>query len=216
MKVVGVRDANQAKQELCQIGRRLYDRGFIAANEGNLSFRLNENEILCTPTMHSKGFLDPEDLVTVDPTGKPLGGQHQPSSEIRLHLAIYRARPDVSAVVHCHPPHATAFAIAGEPIPTGVTAEVETYLGHVPTAPYAKPGTEALAQSVVPHLHNTRVALLANHGAVSYDTTLERALWSIEILDAYCRMILLARQLGGEQKLTDQQLAELPSSRLND
>ena len=110
-------NAYKRKQEICEIGQRVYNKGFAAANDGNISYRLSENEVLCTPTMHSKGFLKPEDICLIDMSGKQLAGIKKRSSEALLHLQIYKERPDVKSVVHCHPPHATAFAIAREPIP---------------------------------------------------------------------------------------------------
>src|ERR1700674_5159153 len=124
----------QLKQQICEIGRRLYNKGFAAANDGNISVRLNDKEILSTPTMVSKGFMKPEDVCKVDYEGNQLAGTRKRSSEVLLHLAIYKNRPDVNAVVHCHPPHATAFAVAGELIPKCVWPEVEVFLGEAPTA----------------------------------------------------------------------------------
>ena len=120
------------KEQICDIGRRLYAKGFAAANDGNITYRLNDKEILCTPTMVSKGFLKPEDICRVDYEGKQLAGTRKRTSEVLLHLAVYKNRPDVNAVVHCHPPHATAFAVAGEPIPKCILPEVEVFLGEVP------------------------------------------------------------------------------------
>lgn len=203
----------QAQHEICDIGRRLYARQFAAANDGNISYRLSDDgkdwQILCTPTMHSKGFLKPEDLVIVDRDGNRIGGQKKPSSEMLLHLAIYEARPDVMSVVHCHPPHAAAFAFAGEPIPAGIAPEVEIFLGEVPTAPYALTGTAALADSAMPFVHQTNVMLLANHGTVSYGETIERAYWWTEVLDHYCQVLLNAQKLGGAKPLTKEQVWEL-------
>src|ERR1700726_3164326 len=124
------------KEEICHIGRLVYAKGFAAANDGNISFRLNDREVLCTPTMVSKGFLKVEDICKVDYEGKQLAGTRKRSSEILLHLAVYKNRADVGAVVHCHPPHATAFAVAHEPIPKCILPEVEGFLGEVPTAGY--------------------------------------------------------------------------------
>ena len=202
---------NESKphQDICEIGRRIYQRGFAAANEGNLSYRLGENEVLCTPTMHCKGFLRPEDLCRVDLDGRQLSGQKEPSSEIRLHLAIMRARADVRSVVHCHPPHATAFAVTGEPIPQHVHPEAQIFLGEVPTAPYETPGTQAFADTVLPFVHQANVIVLANHGTVSYGETVERAYWWTEILDSYCRVLLLARGLGSINRIPEEQVQEL-------
>ncbi|GIW93107.1 MAG: L-fuculose-phosphate aldolase [Pirellulaceae bacterium] len=207
-------NVHKLKQDICEIGRRLYNRGFAAANDGNITVRIGENEVLCTPTMHSKGFLKPEDICTIDMTGKQIAGIKKRSSEALLHLEIYKARPDVKAVVHCHPPHATAFAVAREPIPQCVLPEVEVFLGDVPITRYETPGGKAFAETVLPFVQKTNVIILANHGTVSYGEDVERAYWWTEILDAYCRILMLARSLGrihffDEQK--ERELLELKS-----
>src|SRR5438067_8095495 len=143
------------RESICAIGRRLDRRGFVAGCDGNVSARLRAGEFLCTPTRTPKCDLRPEDLCVVDPDGRQLCGPRGRTSEILLHLAIYRHRPDVRAVVHSHAPHATAFAVTGDPVPTGVLAEAEYFLGAVPTVPYTLPGTQAFADSVVPHLDHT-------------------------------------------------------------
>src|SRR5947199_4746600 len=148
------------KEEICEIGRRLYNKGFAAANDGNISIRLNEKEILCTPTMVSKGFMKPEDVCKVDYDGNQLAGTRKRSSEILLHLAVYKNRPDVNGVVHCHPPHATAFAVAGVPIPKCVLPEVEVFLGEVPTAIYETPGTQKFAETVLPYVKDCNTITL--------------------------------------------------------
>ncbi len=197
------------RQQICDIGRRLYQKGFAAANEGNLSARIGENLVLCTPTLFCKGFMEPDDLCTVDMTGTQVAGRRRRTSEILLHLEIYRRRPDLRAIVHCHPPHATAFAIAREPIPLCVLPEAEVFLGEVPIAPYATPGSQAFAETIVPYIDRSKVIVLANHGTVSFDTGIERAYWWTEILDAYCRILLLTRQLGGFHYLDPQSAREL-------
>ncbi len=199
----------ELREAVCDIGRRLHERAFVAAWDGNISHRLPDGSFLCTPTLCPKGRLRPEELCTVDADGRQLSGPRGRTSEILLHLAIYRHRPDVRAVVHAHPPHATAFAITGEPIPNGVLAEVEYFLGVVPTVPYETPGTAKFAESVVPFLDRTNTLILANHGTVSFAETLERAWGYTEILDAFCRILLLARPLGPPRRLTDAQVAEL-------
>ena len=150
-------NAYKRKQEICEIGQRVYNKGFAAANDGNISYRLSENEVLCTPTMHSKGFLKPEDICLIDMTGKQLAGIKKRSSEALLHLQIYKERPDVKSVVHCHPPHATAFAIAREPIPQCVLPEVEVFLGDVPISQYETPGGQAFADTIIPLVKKTRL-----------------------------------------------------------
>jgi L-fuculose-phosphate aldolase len=157
---------------------------------------VGDNEVLSTPTMQSKGFLKPEDIATVDMTGKQTAGSKPRSSEALLHLEIYKQRPDVKSVVHCHPPHATAFAVAREPIPQCVLPEVEVFLGDVPITKYETPGGQAFADTILPFVDKTNVIILANHGTVSYGETVERAYWWTEILDAYCRILMLAKGLG--------------------
>ena len=189
-------NTHKIKQDICEIGRRIYAKGFAAANDGNITVRVGENEVLCTPTMHCKGFLKPEDISTVDMTGKQIAGAKKRSSEALLHLEIYKQRADVKSVVHCHPPHACAFAVAREPIPQCVLPEVEVFLGDVPITKYETPGGQAFADTILPFVNKTNVIILANHGTVSYGENVERAYWWTEILDAYCRMLMLAKGLG--------------------
>lgn len=197
------------KEQICEIGRRVYAKGFAAANDGNISVRLNDRQVLCTPTMVSKGFLKPDDLCVVDYEGKQLRGTRKRSSEILLHLAVYKHNPSVQAVVHCHPPHATAFAVAGEPIPKCVLPEVEVFLGEVPIAVYETPGTQKFADTIVPFVEKCNTIILANHGTVTFGPDLEKAYWNSEIIDAYCRILILARQLGRVNYFTPQQTREL-------
>jgi L-fuculose-phosphate aldolase len=197
------------KEQICEIGRRVYARGFAAANDGNISYRLNDKEILCTPTMVCKGFMKCEDMCKVDYEGNQLAGTRKRSSEILLHLAVYKHRPDVKAVVHCHPPHATAFAVAGVPIPKCVLPEVEVFLGEVPTAVYETPGTQKFADTIVPHLKSSNTIILSNHGTVTFGPDLEKAYWNSEIIDAYCRILILAQQLGNVNYFTQNQTREL-------
>src|SRR5881398_2579143 len=140
------------KDQICEIGRRIYAKGFAAANDGNITIRIGDNEVLCTPTMVSKGFLKPEDICKVDMEGKQLAGTRKRTSEVLLHLAIYKERPDVKACVHCHPPYATAFAVAHEPIPKCVLPEVEVFLGEVPISIYETPGDNRFASTVLPYV----------------------------------------------------------------
>jgi L-fuculose-phosphate aldolase len=197
------------KEQICEIGRRVYARGFAAANDGNISYRLNDREVICTPTMICKGFMKVEDMCKVDYEGKQLAGTRKRSSEILLHLAVYKNRPDVRAVVHCHPPHATAFAVAGVPIPQCVLPEVEVFLGEVPTTAYETPGTQKFADTIGPHLKASNTIILANHGTVTFGPDLEKAYWNSEIIDAYCKILILARQLGNVNYFTQQQTREL-------
>jgi L-fuculose-phosphate aldolase len=202
-------NAHKIKQDICEIGRRLYNKGFAAANDGNITVRISDNEVLCTPTMHSKGFLKPEDICLIDMTGKQLAGVKKRSSEALLHLEIYKQRPDVKSVVHCHPPYATAFAVAREPIPQCILPEVEVFLGDVPITKYETPGGKEFAETVLPFVSKTNVIILANHGTVSYGEDVERAYWWTEILDAYCRILMLARDLGRVHYFSEQKEREL-------
>ncbi len=197
------------REQMCEIGRRVYNKGFAAANDGNISYRLDENRVLCTPTRVSKGYLKPDDLCIVDLDGKQISGKRKRSSEILLHLTIMRARADVRSVVHCHPPHATAFAVAREPIPKCVLPEIEVFLGEVAISPYETPGSQSFADTVLPYVKDTETILLANHGTVTYGADLEDAYFKTEIIDAYCRILLLARQLGRVNYYTDEKAAEL-------
>ena len=196
-------NVHKIKQEICEIGDRIYKKGFAAANDGNISYRISENEVVCTPTLICKGFMKPDDLCIVDMTGKQIGGRAKRTSEIMLHLAIMKERPEVKSVVHCHPPHATAFGIAREPIPQCVLPEVEIFLGDVPIAKYDMPGSQDFADTILPFVKKTNVIILANHGTVSYGETVEKAYWWTEILDAYCRMLMLARSLGRVNYFTE-------------
>jgi L-fuculose-phosphate aldolase len=199
----------QLKDQICEIGRRVYAKGFAAANDGNISIRLNDREVMCTPTMVSKGYLKPEDICKVDYEGRQLAGVRKRSSEILLHLAVYKHRPDVQAVVHCHPPHATAFAVAHEPIPKCVLPEVEVFLGEVPIAVYETPGNQKFADTVVPYVKDCNTIILANHGTLTFGPDLEKAYWNSEIIDAYCRILILARQLGRINYFSEEKTKEL-------
>ncbi len=202
-------NVHKIKQDICEIGRRIYEKGFAAANDGNITVRIGENEVLCTPTLHCKGFLKPEDICTIDMQGNQIAGIKKRSSEALLHLEVYRQRPDIKSVVHCHPPHATAFAVAREAIPQCVLPEVEVFLGDVPITRYETPGGQAFADTIRPFVTRTNIIILANHGTVSYGQDVERAYWWTEILDAYCRILMLARSLGGIHYFSEAKEREL-------
>ena len=150
VRIMTCRTNTSSKNRCARSAGGVYAKGFAAANDGNITVRLSEERVLCTPTMVSKGFMKPEDICMVDYDGKQLAGTRKRSSEMLLHLAVYKTRPDVNAVVHCHPPHATAFAVAREPIPKCVLPEVEVFLGEVPIAPYETPGDQKFADTIVP------------------------------------------------------------------
>lgn len=204
---------HEQRELMCEVGRRMYAREFVAAHEGNLSIRLDDGNILCTPTMQCKGFLKPEELCIIDRDMKQISGPLKATSEIRLHLEIFRQREDVNAVVHSHAPHATAFAVANRPFPCGVLAEPELFLGEVGLAPFETPGTEEFAKSVTPFVKMTNAILLANHGVVTYAEDLEKALWMTEILDAASKAIILSAAIGGPARLSKEQSRNLVNAR---
>lgn len=199
----------KVKEQMCDIGRRIWTKGFCAGNEGNHSFRLSENRILCTPTGISKGNLKPDDICTVDLEGKQLAGTRKRTSEMLLHLAVYKNRPDIKAVIHSHPPHATAFAVAGVDLPTRIHPEAEVFLGVVPTAKYVTPGDKRLGDSILPYVKDSNTIILQSHGTICFDVDLEQCYYKLEIVDAYARILLLAKQVGSIRPLTDIEMKEL-------
>lgn len=192
---------SEIRREICEIGRRLYARGFAAGNDGNISYRLDENRVLCTPTQICKGFMREDDLCVVDCEGRQQVGAQKRTSEILLHLEIYQADASIRSVVHCHPPHATAFGVARMDIPTCILPEVEIFLGVTPRAEYETPGSLSFAETVRPFIGTANTVVLSNHGTVSWGRSVEQAYWKTEILDAYCRILLIAAQLGHIERL---------------
>jgi L-fuculose-phosphate aldolase len=199
----------QIKEQLCDIGRRIWQKGFCAGNEGNHSMRIGPDRYLCTPTNISKGNMTPDDICLVDGAGNQFSGRLKRTSEFLMHAAIYKARPDVTAVIHAHPPHATAFAIAGIDLPTGVHPEAEVFIGHVKTSKYVCPGDGRLAETILPHVHGSNTVLMAGHGVVCFDINLEQCYYKLEIVDSYARVLLLARQLGNINTFSPQEMREL-------
>jgi L-fuculose-phosphate aldolase len=194
---------------MCDIGRRIWLKGFCAGNEGNHSYRLSEDRILCTPSLVSKGNLKPDDLCVVDMEGKQVAGKKKRTSEILLHLAIYKERDDIRAVIHSHPPHATAFAVADVELPTCIHPEAEVFLGPVKTAKYVTPGDTRLGESIRPFVKDSNTILLGNHGVVCFGPDLEDAYYKLEIVDAYARILLLTKQLGSVRPLEADDMREL-------
>jgi len=199
----------ELREALCDIGQRLYARQLVAGSDGNISCRLTGETVLCTPTLVCKGLMKPEDLCVVDFQGNLVRGRRSRTSEVLLHLEIYQGDPKASAVVHAHPPHATAYAAAHRGIPPAVLPEIEIFLGRVPLAPYETPGTPEFARTVRPYLGNANTVLLANHGVVSWAASLERAYGNVEMLDSYCRILMLADRLGGARPIPGDKLAAL-------
>ncbi len=193
----------QIKQDICEVGRRIYTRGFVASNDGNISVRVGENEFLTTPTGVSKGFMTPDMIIKVDMEGRKIagGGNLKPSSEIKMHLDVYKHRPDVRSVVHAHPPTATAFAVAGIPLDKPVLPEIIISLGAVPIAKYGTPSTEEIPLAVREYLDKYDAVLLENHGALTMGTDVYNAFYKMESIEHFAKVSLAARQLGGEREL---------------
>lgn len=201
----------ECKQQICHIGKRMYDSGFVAANDGNITVKLSECEIITTPTGVSKGFMTPEMLIKVDMEGNVLegGGNWRPSSELKMHLRIYKDRPDVRAVVHAHPPHATTFAIARTPLNKPLIAEAIVTLGCVPVAEYGTPSTNEVPDAVAVYAEHFDAVLLANHGALAWGEDLITAYHKLESVEFYAKLTLLSAQLGRAHELSIDQIEKL-------
>jgi len=189
-------EAEEIKKEICAVGRKLWMRQFVDGNGGNISYRIGPNEVICTPTLVSKFDLTPEDLSMVDLDGNQIAGTRPRTSEIFLHLEIYKAVPEAKSCVHCHPPHATAYAITGRVPPNLVIPEFEVFVGKVALSPYETPGTPEFAQTVIPYVKTHNTVLLANHGIICWADSVTHAEWYAEVLDTYCWTLMLASQLG--------------------
>ena len=203
----------EAKRDIIEAGRRVYQQGYVASNDGNISCRLDEERILTTPTGMSKGFLEMSDLVVVNYEGKKVSGSRNPSSEIGMHLFLYNERPDINAVVHAHPPVATGFASAGRSLNKALLPEVIIGLGCVPTAAYGLPGTPALTEGMMPLIPKYDALLLANHGAVSYGKDVWQAFFRMETVEHFARINFVAEMLGGAQALPRTEVDKLFDSR---
>lgn len=204
-------DEQQYRHEICAVGRRLYDLFFAVGNDGNISVRLSADRILITPSGVSKGLMRPEMLMIVSPEGEVLQALegYKPSSENRMHLAIYRHRPDVRAVVHAHPPTATGLAVAGVGLDQPFLAEAVVRTGPTPLVPYVIPGGDELPNSLIPYLAEHSTLLLGNHGVVAYARTLQDAAVYLETVEFLARVYLAARQAGQVNTLSPEQVAAL-------
>ena len=202
-------EANALRAEIIRTGRKLWDRQYVDGNGGNLSVRLGAEFVLCTPTMLSKADLEVADICLSDLNGKILAGDRTLTSELLLHLEIYKANPQARAVVHCHPPYATAFAITGTVPPNGLIPEYEVFIGPAAVAPYETPGTQAFAETVLPFVAEHNTILLKNHGVVCWSDTVTHAEWLAEIMDTYCKTILIAKQIG-------EPLSVIPDDKIDD
>ena len=201
--------AEGLRAEIILVGRKLWERQYVDGNGGNISARLASNYVLCTPTMLSKADLKPADICLSDMNGKVLAGDRTLTSELLLHLEIYKANPKARSVVHCHPPYATAFAMIGKAPPNGLIPEYEVFIGPTAVAPYETPGTQAFAETVLPFVHEHNTILLKNHGVVCWADTVTHAEWLCEIIDTYCKTYVIAKQIG-------EPLGTIPDDKIDD
>ncbi len=201
------------RADIVEIGRRMYARGYTASNDGNISVRLDRDRLLMTPKGVCKGFLTPDMMCVTDLDGRKLQGDRDPSSEILMHLEVYRQRPDVHAVVHAHPPIATGFAVAGIPLDRAVLAEVLTTLGSVPIAEYATPSTKELPEAVRKYIRAHDGMLLANHGALTVGGDVYSAYYKMETVEHFAKISLVARLLGRENLISREEVIRLQALR---
>ncbi len=200
----------EAREAICEVGHNLWKLGFVAANDGNISVKLDEDVFLATPTGTSKRILRPEMLILVNGKNQVIkeAPGYKPSSEFKMHLSCYEERPDIKAVVHAHPPTATGFAIAHIPLDDYSMPEAVIFLGSVPIAPYDTPGSAGLAESIKPFLQYHDTILMENHGAVCVGVDLTQAYYRMETLEHYAKVSLTARQLGGANPLPMDKIEE--------
>lgn len=201
----------EIKKEMCEIGKRVYNRGMVAANDGNFSVKLNDNEFLCTPTGVSKGFMTPEYICKVDAEGNVIQANKgfKPSSEIKMHMRVYKERPDVNAVVHAHPMYATTFAICGIPLTEPIMPEAVIALGCVPIAKYGRPSTMEIPDAVSEYLQYFDAVLLENHGALTYSDSLLNAYHKMESVEFYAQLLYQSKMLGEPQVFSEKQVEDL-------
>ena len=204
----------QHRDEIVRFGKMLHQTGLVAATDGNLSVRLENGNILCTPTLMSKGLMEADDLVMVDPRGNQVNGSRGVSSEIAMHLLIYRLRPDVGAVVHAHPPTATGYAAAGIALDRALCSEIIVTLGSVPLANYETPGTQELAEALAPLVVEHDAILMANHGVVTCGADLLNAYMNMETVEHFAKIALVTHLLGKQQPLSDQHVDKLREMRM--
>jgi L-fuculose-phosphate aldolase len=205
-------DESQARKLIIEIGRLMYDRSYVVSSDGNISCRLDEDRVLATPTMTCKGRMTEDGLAVTDMDGRPLSDR-KASSELAMHLLIYKMRPDIRAVCHAHPPHGTAFAVAGLAIDKPILSEVILTLGCVPLTSYGTPSTSELTEAMKPFVEHHNALLMANHGAVAYGENLCQAFDRLETLEHTAKIAILAKALGGANDLPDDAIKKLVNIR---
>jgi L-fuculose-phosphate aldolase len=203
----------QLREDIVQVGRMMFDKSWIAANDGNVTIRLDEDRILATPTGVCKGMMRPDDLLLCNLLGEKICGDRDCTTELAMHLTIYRMRPDIRSVVHAHPPVATGFAVAGRALNLALLPEVVISLGSVPLADYGLPGTPALTEGMLPYIPKYDALLMANHGAVTYGEDVWQAYFRMEIVEHFARITLVAELLGGPKVLPRAEIQKLFESR---
>src|ERR1044071_2627888 len=201
-------DESNARKLICEIGQLMYERSYVVASDGNVSIRLDENRVIATPTMTCKGRMTEDSLALTDMEGKPLNDK-KASSELAMHLLIYKMRPDIKAVCHAHPPHGTAFAVAGLAIDKPILSEVILTLGCVPLTDYGTPSTNELTEAMRPYVKHHNALLMANHGAVAYGADLWQAFDRLETLEHTAKIAILSRVLGGSRNLPPEAIEKL-------
>ncbi len=199
----------EIKKEICEVGHKLWLKGFVAANDGNISVKINDHEFYCTPTGVSKGSLTPDMIIKVDENGKKLEGKLNPSSEIKMHMRVYKERPDVTAVVHAHPPVATAFTVADIELDQYILPEAVLTIGNVPTCDYGTPSTMEIPDSLDPYLQNHDAFLLRNHGALTVGCNLNKAFFVMEEVEFNAVICKHAMDLGAVHEISSNQLKKL-------
>jgi L-fuculose-phosphate aldolase len=203
----------ELRQDVCEIGRLVYQKGWVAANDGNITVRLDPHRVLATPTGVSKGMMHPDDLIVVDTQGAKIEGRKECTSEILMHCTIYNMRPDVHSVLHAHPPVSTGFATAGRPLDRALLPEVIISLGYVPLAAYGLPGTPALTEPMLPYIPKYDAIMMGNHGVVSYGPDVYKAFFNMETVEHFARIALVAELLGGPKVLPKTEVDKLLDSR---
>jgi L-fuculose-phosphate aldolase len=209
-----MKDEWQFREEICTIGRKMYENRYICATDGNISVRLPGDVLLFTPSGVCKGEMSPEALLKTDLNGQKISGPGQPSSEIQMHLAVYRLRPEVRAVVHAHPPIAIAFTLAGISLAQCILPEVVVTIGNILTAGYATPTTESVADSIRDLVHKTDAIMLERHGSLTLGRSLREAYYHLERMEHVAYITLIARQLGQVRSLTLEQIQDLMQLRV--